>query len=82
MDYHKGANAILELSRLVLQLHSMTDPERGITVSVGTIRGGTASNVIPEEAEAEVDLRVEDVGGCAGDDGAFSLLARRIPAAA
>jgi len=58
VDHARGANAILELSRQVVQLQAMTDYERGITVSVGRIQGGTASNVVPAEAEAEVDFRV------------------------
>jgi glutamate carboxypeptidase len=32
--------------------------ERGITVNVGVVRGGTRPNVVAEEAYAEVDLRV------------------------
>jgi glutamate carboxypeptidase len=36
----------------------MTDPARGITVNVGTVQGGTRSNVIAAEAQAEIDLRV------------------------
>jgi len=58
VDHEKGANAILELSRQLVALNSMTDYARGITVSVGTICGGTASNVVPAEAEAEIDVRV------------------------
>lgn len=57
-DHAKGANAIVELCRLVVQIQEMTDYARGITASVGTITGGTASNVIPAEASAEVDCRV------------------------
>lgn len=57
IDYEKGASAILELCRLVSHLYGLNDPSRGITVNVGTIRGGTAVNVVPEAAEAEVDIR-------------------------
>lgn len=57
VDHEKGANAILELSRQVVKLQKMTDYGRGITVSVGTVRGGAAANVVPECAEAEVDFR-------------------------
>jgi glutamate carboxypeptidase len=39
-------------------LEAMTDLERGVTVNVGVVRGGTKPNVIPEQAYAEVDLRV------------------------
>jgi glutamate carboxypeptidase len=33
------------------------DFERRITLSVGTVRGGTRPNVIPDLAEAEIDVR-------------------------
>jgi glutamate carboxypeptidase len=46
---------------LVIQLQALTDQRRGITVSVGTIRGGTASNVVPDHSEADVDFRVATV---------------------
>jgi glutamate carboxypeptidase len=58
VEPEKGANAILELSRQVLRLHELNDRERGTTVTVGVIKGGTASNVVPSEAEAEIDVRV------------------------
>jgi glutamate carboxypeptidase len=61
VDHEKGANAILELSRLVVRLQSLTDYARGITVNVGKIQGGTASNVVPALCEAEVDFRVATV---------------------
>lgn len=61
VDYEKGANAILELCRLAIQLQELTDHRRSITVSVGTIKGGTASNVVPDHAEADVDFRVATV---------------------
>jgi len=57
VDHEKGANAILELSRQVIHLQRMTCYDRGNTVSVGAIRGGSAVNVVPDRAEAEVDFR-------------------------
>ncbi len=57
VDHAGGANAIAELSRQVLALQEMTCYARGITVSIGLMRGGTASNVVPADAEAEVDVR-------------------------
>ena len=36
----------------------MTDLERGITLNVGVIRGGTRTNVVAGEAVAELDLRI------------------------
>jgi glutamate carboxypeptidase len=57
VDHEKGANAITEISRQVLKLHGFTDYDRGITVSVGRIAGGTSANVVPAEADAEIDFR-------------------------
>ena len=37
--------------------HAGLEPEKGTTVNVCTIKGGTTSNVIPEFAEMEVDVR-------------------------
>ncbi len=53
----KGRNAIWALARFVDRAQRLTVRERGLTVSVGTIRGGTSKNTVPERAECEVDLR-------------------------
>lgn len=58
LDPGGGASAILELSHVIQALHSMTDLDRGISVNVGVISGGTRPNVIAAEATAVVDLRV------------------------
>jgi glutamate carboxypeptidase len=58
LDPKGGASAILELSHLIQALHAMTDLDRGLTVNVGVISGGTRSNVIAPEATGEVDVRV------------------------
>lgn len=58
LDPTGGASAILELARTVERLHALTDFDRGTTVNVGIVRGGTRPNVIAAEARAEVDVRV------------------------
>jgi len=57
-NHEQGVNAIEELARHVLYLQGLTDYRRGITVNVGLISGGSRSNVVPERAEAVVDIRV------------------------
>lgn len=54
----KGASAIQEMARLIQSLHALSDPERGISVNVGTVSGGTAVNVVAPECSASVDVRV------------------------
>jgi glutamate carboxypeptidase len=58
VDFQKGASAIRELARVVERVSGWTDLKRGLTVSVGVAGGGTATNVIPAEAWAEVDVRI------------------------
>jgi glutamate carboxypeptidase len=57
-DHAKGINAIAELAHHILAIQSWTDYQAGTTLSVGTVKGGTTSNVIPEQAEAVIDVRI------------------------
>lgn len=57
LEPDKGANAIVELSRQIERLHALANSAIGTTVNVCTIKGGTTSNVIPEFAECEIDVR-------------------------
>lgn len=58
VDFEKGQSAIVELSRQILQIIEFVDLSRGITVNPGVVHGGTRSNVVAEEAWAEVDIRI------------------------
>lgn len=60
VQHQKGRNAIAEMAHQILALQAMTDYARGITVSVGTIVGGTTSNVVPEHCRIETDFRTPD----------------------
>lgn len=56
-DPGKGASAVLELANVVQRLHSLNDPERGVSVNVGVISGGQRSNVVAPDSVASVDIR-------------------------
>jgi glutamate carboxypeptidase len=60
-DHDKGVNAIAELAHQILRLQGMTDYAVGTTVNVGWVRGGTRTNIVPDRAEARVDVRVRTV---------------------
>lgn len=60
-NHAQGVSAIEELAHQILKLHGLTDYELGTTLNVGVIQGGTRSNVVAAEAEAEVDVRVTTV---------------------
>ncbi|MBW7882975.1 MAG: M20 family metallopeptidase [Caldilineaceae bacterium] len=57
VEPEKGINAIEEMAHQILAIHALADPAAGTTLSVGTIEGGTATNVIPAHTVARVDLR-------------------------
>jgi glutamate carboxypeptidase len=56
-----GRSAIRELGNVIQTLEGMNDLQRGVTVNVGVVRGGTKPNVIAEEAYAEIDMRVPSI---------------------
>jgi glutamate carboxypeptidase len=56
-DSHRGASAIREIANKIEALEALTDRPRGIIINVGTVRGGTARQVVPEFAHAYIDLR-------------------------
>lgn len=57
-NHAEGRNALEELSHQILAIQALTDYEKETTLNVGLARGGTAANVVPEFAEATIDLRV------------------------
>lgn len=57
LEPEKGVNAVSEIARQIECIHAVARPELGTTVNVCTISGGTTSNVIPEYAECEIDVR-------------------------
>lgn len=61
-DHEKGRNAIEEMAHQILRIQKLTDYNRGTTLNVGVVHGGTAANVVPQEAMAEIDLRVMQPG--------------------
>jgi glutamate carboxypeptidase len=61
LDPQAGVNAVHELALQVERLMKMNDPARGITVQVTVVAGGTVSNVVPDTARAQMDLRIKDV---------------------
>ena len=56
--HQDGRSAIKEMAHQILALEAMTNYETGLTVSVGTIKGGTGTNVVPAECEIAVDMRI------------------------
>jgi glutamate carboxypeptidase len=57
VEPERGRSALLAASHLVVALHELNGRWEGTTVNVGVLRGGTRTNVVPEEAELELELR-------------------------
>jgi glutamate carboxypeptidase len=58
VDFSAGHSAVRELAWQIEQISALTDLQRGTTLNVGVVAGGTQSNVVAAEAWAEIDLRV------------------------
>ena len=57
----EGASAIQEMSHIIQALHGLTEVDRGVSVNVGTVSGGTRVNVVAAECRALVDIRVTTI---------------------
>jgi len=61
VDFGAGHSAVRELAWQIEQISALTDLERGTTLNVGVVGGGTQSNVVAASAWAEIDLRVTNL---------------------
>lgn len=80
VDFTSGHSAIHELAHQIEQIAAMTELARGITLNVGTVRGGSARNVIAAEAEAGIDVRITRAADAARVERRLKKLNPRDPA--
>ena len=57
--HDQGRSAIHEIAAKILRIEALTDYDRGLTLNVGTVQGGTKRNIVPEHAEAWIDVRYD-----------------------
>ena len=81
VDPGKGVSAIRELARQIIAVEALHDLERGVSVNVGVVSGGTRPNVVAEEARAVVDVRAPSLDDAARIDEAFRALRPILPGA-
>ncbi len=74
IEPQKGASAVHELAQQILRINGLQDLARGISVNVVQVSGGLRSNVIPDQAEAVVDVRVPTAAAAAEVETAFRSL--------
>jgi glutamate carboxypeptidase len=58
LEPEKGVNAAVELASQIEAIDGIGRPEEGTSVTVTMVGGGSASNVVPESAWCEVDVRM------------------------
>ncbi|WP_371423235.1 M20 family metallopeptidase [Tardiphaga sp.] len=56
-NFSVGISAIGELARKIVQIHALTDMDKGITLNVGLVSGGQSVNTTAPHAEGEIDFR-------------------------
>lgn len=61
IEPEKGRSAIEELAHKIIQLHELSDHDKGISVNVGLIEGGSAANTVSDHAEAQIDIRISEI---------------------
>lgn len=63
-DFSAGRNAIVHLSRALLEIDQQNDPDGETTWNVGRIQGGGSVNMVPDLAVARVNIRATDPADC------------------
>ena len=59
-SHSEGRNAVLSLARKIEEIEALTDYDAGLTLNTGIFSGGTKRNIVPEFAEAWIDLRYDE----------------------
>ncbi len=75
VEPHNGRNAIHELSYKVQAMQALNGTLPGVTLSVGVIHGGERTNVVPDFAYFEMDVRASDMQGIAAVEKAMQKVA-------
>ena len=57
-----GVNSLYELAHQVLQMRDLSEPAAGLKVNWTLAKAGVVRNMIPPEAQAQADIRVDRVG--------------------
>ncbi|TXI40298.1 MAG: hydrolase [Nitrosomonas sp.] len=56
-DFHLGVNAVAAIAGPLQRLHALNNPGSTTTLNIGSVRGGTASNIVPDLAIARFGVR-------------------------
>ncbi len=79
LDPDRGASAIVGMSNVIQQLVALNDREKGISVNVGTVRGGERANMIAPECSIDIDVRVPTVAAAKYIEKAIYSITPNVP---
>ena len=79
IDPSKGANAIHELAHQIVSVQKLQNLQRGVSVNVNIVEGGTRTNVIADRARAVIDVRVPSQEEAARVESELSRLTAAVP---
>ncbi len=63
VEPEKGRHALLELAHQIVALQALNGSIPGATVNIGVAAGGMRRNIVPDAANAELDVRATDAAG-------------------
>jgi glutamate carboxypeptidase len=58
VEPEKGRSAIVEMAHQILAIQRIADAEKGTTLNVGVVSGGSRPNVVAAQADLHIDVRV------------------------
>jgi glutamate carboxypeptidase len=79
LDPGKGASAIHELAHQIVAITALQDLERGVTLNVGLVSGGSRTNVVADVARASIDVRVPTMADASMVEASLRALRPRLP---
>lgn len=79
LEPEKGANALIALAELIGRLGAIARPELGTSVTPTVAAAGTAANVVPAGAHADIDVRVADPAEASRVDAELRALTTAVP---
>ncbi|UTW55789.1 hydrolase [Kordiimonas sp. SCSIO 12610] len=58
-EFHQGRNAVVALSKIIVDLSELTDGRPELTVNPAVINGGVAPNIVPDMAWCRFNVRLK-----------------------
>lgn len=74
-DHAGGISAVEALARKIPHINALTDPARGVFVTVAQIGGGRRRSVVPGDAHAIIDVRTPDAATWASVEAEMQAIA-------